>query len=146
MNAKLILLSIIIFCCQINALEFLEEPSVPLIDFDFSVTCGNSFLTKKRIAENIVSNLRRAGLTKFEYKITSHSPKEKISKDYHFRIYLTNPSNKKTLIASSEPGSEKYQEILSSYPANLYLGRTATEEEISVSLYFINSLLKEIKK
>jgi hypothetical protein len=146
MKAKLIIFNILLFASQVRTLDFLEEPQAPIIEFDFSVTCGNSYLTKNRIAENIVSELRRAGLTKFDYKKTSHSPKDKNFEDFHFKIYLINSSNQKFLIASSDPKSEKYQKILESYPSNLYMRRNATEEEILLSVYFINSLLKEIKK
>ncbi len=140
---KLLLLLLPLFTF-VRSLDFLEDPSLPMLEFDFSVSCGNSHVTKSKISMDIILELRKSGYTKFEYQITSHSSKEKEIEDLHFKIFLIKTSEK-ILLATSNNSSEKYQPLLDKYPSSLYIGNKATEEEKKTRIEFIKNILEQVK-
>lgn len=143
MKINLVIIKVFILFISTNCLDFLED--LPLLEFEFVSTCGNSYLTKTMIINNIVEQLRKSGFTKFDFLITNISSIKKDLPKNHFKIYLIQRQEDKEIIASSYIESPLFDDILLNYPKNLYLQKYATDEEKDLIQIFISKILLKIR-
>ena len=138
MKLKLVLLMIV----MVSALDFLEDGKIKIV-FEFSFTCGNSFITNKKIIGDIVNEIQKREI-KFDYEVS-----QKKNFDGLFKIFLQK-NNEKILLATSDITSEDYVEILNSYPRifinNIPDPRGPSSEDIQKRIKFVDNLLIRLNK
>jgi len=131
-----------------------ETPEVNLIklQFEFSFSCGNSFMTKKKIVNDIINEVRKAGITKIDFDVISHKQNDKSVNDKNFNIYLAKNLNSlvdKLLVATSNALSEKFKPILENYPVKLLYNSLgdfiSNEDEINMRREFVNYIVNFIR-
>jgi hypothetical protein len=130
------------FITMVSSLDFLEDGKNRIV-FEFSFTCGNSFLTNKKIISDIVSELQKREI-KFDYEISS-----KKNFDGFFKIFVQK-NNQKILLVTSDLTSENYAQILTSYP-RIFINtfpdpQGPSDEDVLKRKDFIENLLIRLNK
>lgn len=105
-----------------QALRFLQNFQDYVLIFEFPFSCGNGYLTMKRICADIGNELIRRNIPipqKLESKNIASGNANK-DKDSFFNIFLEKNTSDKVLIATTNPNSKNYLENLNDYPQKLF--------------------------
>jgi hypothetical protein len=131
-----------------------QPPEINLLklQFEFSFSCGNSYMTKKKIVNDLINEIRKAGVTKIDFDVVSHKINDKNVSDRNFNIYIAknlDSAIEKILIATSNSLSEKFKPILESYPVKLlynFIGDVIPDEEaVKMRKEFVSYLVNLIR-
>lgn len=102
-----------------NYLRYLEGNSASeiKITYEFPFSCGNSYITSKRICNDITNEFIRRNLNIVPNLVGKNVSSGKIDKlkDTYFNIYMEY-NNGKFLLATTNPNSKFYSENLANYP------------------------------
>lgn len=102
-----------------NYIRYLEEknPTQIKITYEFPFSCGNSYITGKKICNDITNELIRRNLNVEQNLVGKNisSKKSEKLKDTYFNIYMEYNYGK-YLLATTNPNSKFYSENLASYP------------------------------
>ncbi len=131
-----------------NLLRYLGEDfsDVIRITFEFPPGCGNSYLTHKKISNDITKELSRRNLNIIEKLEVKNSSKAKLNSiiDPFFNIYLVKDNNK-ILLATTNPNSKLYSENLNNYPKRfIAFNRVPNDSDFSRKFEIVKVLQEKI--
>lgn len=107
-----------------NYLRYLEQNSSNeiKITYEFPFSCGNGYITSKKICNDITNELIRRNLNITPKLVGKNISSKKIdkAKDTFFNIYMEY-NNGKYLLATTNPDSKFFSENLVNYPKRFVL-------------------------
>jgi len=101
-----------------NYLRYLEgnSSSEIYITFEFPFSCGSSYITKKKICNDITNELLRRNLNIVPKLVGKNASSARLDyKDPYFNIWMEN-NNGIYLLGTTNPSSKFYSENLEYYP------------------------------